>query len=127
MPLMRWGDFQEANARPFMVFADVDVRLQTRFTLLNSLAEAMAFKGGYALFPDRDLVRIAFERDDDATKFAVAVNARRMARESGWAGQWSFNYDSEMESAIRAALPSAPRKSSGTRAGTKWKKRALPF
>jgi hypothetical protein len=72
-------------------------------------------------------IHIVFERDDDATKFAIAVNARRTAREGGWAGQWAFNYDSEMESAIWATLPSAPRKSSGNRAGTKWKKRALPL
>jgi len=122
-----WEDFHEANARPFVIFADGDSRIQSRFALLNSLAKAMPFKGNYALFPDRELIRLAFERDDDATKFAVAVNARRTAREDGWAGQWSFNYDAEMESAIRATLPPSPRSSSGSRTGTKFKKRALPF
>lgn len=109
MALMPWNDFHEANARAYMVFADVDARLQTRFALLNSLAKAMGLKGGYALFPEKDIVRVAFERDDDATKFAVAVNARRTARESGWAGQWSFVFDHGVEEKIRAALPSKRR------------------
>jgi hypothetical protein len=127
MPMMRWNDFQDANARPFVVFADADSRVQTRFALLNSLAEAMPLKGNYALFPDKNLIRLAFERDDDATKFAIAVKAQRSAREGGWAGQWSFNCDAAMENAIMALLPSAPeRKSAGTRGG-KFRKRTLPF
>jgi hypothetical protein len=84
MPLMGWDDFQESIVMPYLIFADVDMRVLSRFEALNSLSGAMGLEGGYALYPAKTLIRVAFERNDDATRFAVS--ARPTAREGGWAG-----------------------------------------
>jgi hypothetical protein len=85
MPLMPWRDFDDAYPRSSMIFADVDGRAQTRFMLLNRLAEAMQLEGAYALHAEPGIIRVAFERDVDAAKFAAGVQASKTAREGGWA------------------------------------------
>jgi hypothetical protein len=110
MPLMRWDAFHESHHRPFMVFADVDGRMRTRFALLSSLVAAMDLKGSYALNPEKGRIRVAFERDIDAQKLAAAVKARKTAREGGWAGQWAFIFNAEMEATIKSLLPPASKR-----------------
>jgi hypothetical protein len=110
MPLMRWDAFHESHHRPFMVFADVDGRVRTRFALLSSLVAAMDLKGSYALNPEEERIRVAFERDIDAQKFADAVKARKTAREGGWAGQWAFIFNAEMEATIKSLLSPASKR-----------------
>jgi hypothetical protein len=83
VPLMPWPDFHDEYPRSFMIFADVEGRAQTRFMLLNRLAEAMQLKGAYALRVEPDLIRVAFKRDVDAAKFAAGVQASKTAREGG--------------------------------------------
>jgi hypothetical protein len=71
---------------------------------------------------------VAFERDIDARTFAGVLKARKTAREGGWADQWAFTLNVEMEDTIKSLLPPrGTRKSSSSRAGAKFKKRTLPF
>jgi len=83
---------------------------QARFALLGSLAEALQLEGDYALFPEKEMIRLAFEDEGDAQAFAEALLARRTARKGGWAGQWAFTFDDGMEEKIRAALPPSPKR-----------------
>jgi hypothetical protein len=53
---------------------------------------------------------VAFERDIDAQKFADAVKARKTAREGGWAGQWAFIFNAEMEATIKSLLSPASKR-----------------
>jgi hypothetical protein len=110
--LKGWTAFLAAHARPYIVFADLlePRRRQTRFALLASLAEAQHPEGDYALFPESEFIRIAFEHEADAQAFAGSLLARRNAREGGWAGQWAFVFDDGVEEKIRAALPPSPRR-----------------
>jgi hypothetical protein len=127
MGMMRWSAFHGRHPRSFMIFADLDGRSQNSFELLNSVAEAMALGGNYALHPEQGLIRLAFECEADAQKFADSVQAHRSAREGGWSGQWAFRLNTPAVAAIRALLPKADRKSSGTRSGQRLNKRAIPF
>jgi len=97
MALMRWDCFQAAHPRPQMIFANLDgARSQARFDLLRRMIQTMVLPGSYALHPQEGLIRVAVERDADALKFAAGVQARRTAREGGWAGQWAFLYDDKV-------------------------------
>jgi hypothetical protein len=82
---MPWPDFHDAYPRSLIIFADIEGRAQARFMLLNRLAEAMQLKGAYALHSEPGQIRVAFERDVDAAKFAAGVHASKTAREGGWA------------------------------------------
>jgi hypothetical protein len=110
--LKGWTDFHAANVRPYIVYADLfePRRRQARFALLASLADAQQPTGDFALFPETEMIRVAFEHDADAQAFADSLLARRTAREGGWAGQWAFVFDDGMEEKIRAALPPSPQR-----------------
>jgi hypothetical protein len=112
--LKGWTAFHAAHVRSYIVFADLigPRRRQARFSLLGSLAEALQLEGDYALFPEKEAIRLAFEHEGDAQAFADALLALRTAREGGWAGQWAFVFDDGMEEKIRAALPPSPRRHS---------------
>jgi hypothetical protein len=128
MPVMRWDAFNAAHPRPFMIFADYEEGRQSGFELLRRLAVSMLPRGNIALRPEKGLIRIAFELEADAKKFAENVQARKTAREGGWAGQWAFEHDVETQQAIDNLL--APIKSPGSpRAGItrKMKRRMLPI
>lgn len=111
--LLSWPAFHDRHASAYLVFADLEEprRRQPRFAMLASLAKAMNLQGAFALSPDEQVIRVAFERADDALKFAQGVGARKTAREGGWAGQWWFTFDEETEAAIKAALPHPPKRS----------------
>jgi hypothetical protein len=110
--LKGWTAFRAAHARPYMVFADLlgARRRQARFALLNSLVDAQQVEGDYALLPERETIRLAFERKADAEAFAGSLLARPTAREGGWAGQWAFVVDDGVEEKIKAALPPSKRR-----------------
>jgi hypothetical protein len=107
MPLLSWKAFHAAHARRYIVFADLraPLRRQQRFELMSSLIYGMNPKGVFALLPEENFIRIVFERDTDVAAFTGAVQARKTAREGGWAGQWRFDFDAELETTIKAALP----------------------
>ncbi len=111
MALLGWTAFHAAHGRPYIIFADLapPARRQTRFALLASLADVLNLRGDYALLPDGPLIRVVFELEPDARVFAEAVQARKTEREGGWAGQWWFQIDPEIEAAIKFVLP-APRR-----------------
>jgi hypothetical protein len=100
--LLSWPAFQEKHSRAYTIFADLDGarRRQVRYDLLSALAKTLTLRGSYALMPESEIIRLAFERADDALLFAQAVGAHKTAREDGWAGQWSFSLDEEKEAAI---------------------------
>ena len=110
--LKGWTDFQAAHVRPYIVYGDLPEgrRRQARFALLATLADAQQPAGDFALFPEKEMIRVAFEREIDAQAFADSLLARRTAREGGWAGQWAFTFDDGMEEKIRAALPPSPKR-----------------
>ena len=122
--LMGWKAFITAHARPFIIYADLPeyggVRgsggRQNRFALLGTLLRACDLPGAYALLPEADLVRIAFESEDAARTFARTMNARKTAREGGWAGQWSFVYRDDVMEEIKAALPPPVKRARQARA-----------
>ena len=114
MPLLSWPAFHEAHGHPYILFVDLleARRRQSRFALLGSLAGALNLKGAYALLPEKETIRIVFEREADAAALAQALLARRTAREGGWAGQWAVVFDDDMEAKIRNVLP-APKRRAG--------------
>jgi hypothetical protein len=105
--LTGWKAFHAAHARPYMVYADlIDAAgRQKKFTLLGALLRALPLRGDYALLPEKELIRIALERDDAARAFADTMQAPKTAREGGWAGQWAFVLDDRTVEKIKAALP----------------------
>jgi hypothetical protein len=127
MPLMRWTAFQDAHHRPFMLFANIDRRCQNRFALLSSLATAMNFKGNYSVLPEKETIRIVFELEGDAKKFADAVQARQIVLEDRWSGQWAFVFDEKLEAAMKAMLPKSVSKPGVARGGRRLNPRVLPL
>jgi hypothetical protein len=135
MAIMGWKAFTDSYHRPYMIFADVaqGQSEQTHFEVLRRLAVAMDPKGSFALFPEDGYIRVAFELDQDAKKFAAGVQAQRTAREDGWAGQWAFGYDEKMQKKIeillephkRKAKPRTVKSSAGP--PRKLKRRMLPI
>jgi hypothetical protein len=113
MPLISWSAFHEAHGQVFIIFADVEARAQTRFALLNRLAVVMQLKGAYAFHSEPGVIRLAFKRKSDAVKFAAIIQALKTGREGGWAGQWAFLFDDEVEEKIRAVLPAKPGRRPG--------------
>jgi hypothetical protein len=112
MPMVRWNAFNGVHIRPDIVFADVvgGRRRQARYSLLDRLASAMHFKGDYALFPDKDGIRVVFELGAEAQAFAGGLMAQASAREGAWSGQWAFNFDAGMEDKINEVLKGEPRR-----------------
>ena len=104
MPVLRWDDFNNTHVRPYMIFADIGLG-HTRFDLLRQFAVAMAPQGDLAMLPEGGFIRLGFELDTDAEKFAAAVQAKRTAREGGWAGQWAFAFDKKTANIIQGLLP----------------------
>jgi hypothetical protein len=49
------------------------------------------------------------------------------AREGGWAKQWAFIFDTEMEGAIEALLPRGPARKPKPSGSRKMKRRTLPL
>lgn len=127
MPLMRWNEFHEAHYRPSVVFADFEgVRYQAAYELIGRLIGSLDLIGNYALQPEPECIRLAFERDVDAEKFASVVSARRVIREEDrWALQWSFRMNGSTEKTMRALLSDRVRKSSGPR-GRRLRGRSFP-
>ena len=128
MPILRWDAFNNTHHRPYVVFADCPERQQSCFDLLRRLAVAMRPTGDLALFPDEGFVRIIFELNTDAEKFADGVQAKRTAREGGWVGQWAFGLDEKMARTIETVL-NPIKATATTRAGVarKMKRRMLPL
>jgi len=130
MPVMRWGAFTAAHPRPYVIFADRGQGQfpQAAYELLRRHILKMAPEGSFSLYPEEGFIRVAFELETDAMKFAAGLRAKRTAREGGWVGQWSFAYDEKAAKTIESLLE--PLKRAGTtRAGVtrKIKKRMLPF
>ena len=107
--LKGWKAFQNAHASPYMIYADLldATGRQTKFALLGTLLKALPLQGDYALLPEKDLIRIALEREDAARAFVDDDHRpARIARcEGGWAGQWAFVLDDAAVEKIRAVLP----------------------
>jgi hypothetical protein len=123
--VMAWDAFHKAHPNAFMIFADLDRRDQQRFTLLGTLIANMGVKGRYALYPESNLIRVAFELAADAASFASLVHARRTTREDGWAEQWELALDDAKASALQSQLPTQPKRLA--RPGPRAKKRELPL
>jgi len=85
---------------------------QNKFALLGTLLKALSLPGDYALLPEKELFRIALQREDTARAFVDTMQARKTAREDGWAGQWAFVYDDRAEEKIKAVLPPPVRRAS---------------
>jgi hypothetical protein len=105
--LMGWKAFHDVHNRPFLIYADLlgASRRQAKFALLGSLLKALHVQGAYSLFPEKDVIRIAFERKEAARTFAQTLHARPTAREGGWAGQWAFVFDDLIVEKVRSLLP----------------------
>lgn len=90
---MVYADLVEASGR------------QLKFVLLGTLLYAMKPNGDYAMFPEKEMLRIAFSREEAARALANTMGASKTAREGGWAGEWSVIYGDEEVEKIRAMLP----------------------
>ena len=110
--LVGWNAFKAAHARSFMVYADLldASQRQLKFTMLGSLLKELRLDGDYALFPEKEQIRIALERKESARALAGELYARPAARESGWAGQWAFVFDDIVMEKIRSLLPQPARR-----------------
>ena len=110
--LMGWKAFHTAHAKPFMVYADLleTGARQAKFALLGTLLKTLPVRGDYALFPEKETIRIAFERKEAARVFADTMYARPTAREGQWAGQWAFVFDDLLVEKAKSLLPAPARR-----------------
>jgi hypothetical protein len=76
--------------------------------LLAKLAKRLELKGKFAMTVERRSgrpeIHCAFEKADDATKFARAVDARDTSRYANWASQRQFGLDAAAVTTITKVL-----------------------
>jgi hypothetical protein len=125
MGQMGWSAFHQAYPHACMLFVDLDksVAKQARFQQLRTVVAQLGMVGRYAMLPEEALIRVAFEREADAVKVADALQARRTAREGGWAGQWAMLLDRGAVEKIESILAAVPKRARPGNAGSKLKSR----
>jgi hypothetical protein len=102
---MNWGTFQDAHYRPHLVIARLEAGTsETKVALLKRLASALGVSGSYAIKRDGTNVRVAFESDVDATRFANVLAATVTTREPEWASRAVARIDDATQRRITAAL-----------------------
>lgn len=84
---MEWGAFRDAHYRPgaVVLFLPMGIEPEDGERACERLARAVKPAGDYSLKRERGSVRIAFELEGDARRFARAAGARQTRREPEWA------------------------------------------
>ena len=114
MPKLSWSAFIERHPAAHLVVGVIpeqDVATVTvgdSLALLTKLAKRLALTGQYAMTVDRRSglpeIHCAFARENDAARFAQALNATGVGRYPGWASQRQFGLDTEAIKTIAKVL-----------------------
>lgn len=112
MPLEDWEAFQDAHHRPHLVIVDLPKASGARarrlgLAFLARLAARLCLGGPYAMNPDRTDIKVAFESDIDAKKFADALQAKSRGKEAAWASTARGSLDRTAKRRITSSLRAA--------------------
>jgi hypothetical protein len=118
MPRLAWSDFVHRHPRPHLVAAILPRREEIgtpevkacRNLLVRKIAH-LAPAGAYAVTVVRGggspEIHCAFADEADAMAFAVAMEAKVVARYAGYASQHLFRFDDAASATLHGALPPA--------------------
>jgi len=109
MPNMDWDTFQDAHYRPHLIVATLEfgpdpASDKTMVALFERLATALDVLGNYTIKKDGANIRVAFEIDTDAERFAGVLLAKTTLSEPEWASKSVSRIDGAAQRNIMATL-----------------------
>lgn len=99
MPIMDWEAFQDSHYRPHLVVVDLPKGLSSRgrrstVAFLERLAERLSLAGSYAIRAEPLEIKVVFESDLDAARFAETLRAHASGKGAEWASILRCRLDS---------------------------------